>query len=104
MRITKYFCPCCFDSREEYSPACPASLHPPVSFEDEPFDGIHPSGPCAQVSGVCVWCALDDEEAKTDNVGLETMLWRRRLKGSKQRRRRRGISERKVIDAEGTSK
>lgn len=51
-----------------------------------------------------MWCALDDEEAKTDNVGLETMLWRRRLKGSKQRRRRRGIPERKVIDAEGTSK
>jgi hypothetical protein len=87
MCITKYVCPRCFDPREEYSHTCPPSPHPITPVEDKLFGNTNPSEPCAQVSEVCVWCELDDEEVKTDNVGLETMLWRRRLKEFKQRRK-----------------
>jgi predicted amidophosphoribosyltransferase len=92
--ITKYICPNCPDKVELQSNTCPEKLRELSSSMGLQYrlhkDTTHLHiEPCLQVSELCWKCTLEFDQHKMEQVLRDTVVWRRRLKVFKQRRKGR---------------
>jgi hypothetical protein len=92
-------CPYCPDKVELHSNACPAKVRELSSSMGLQYR-LHKdttnlqSEPCLQISELCWKCTLKFNQYKMEQALHDTVVWRRRLKVFKQRRKEKGSAER----------